>query len=289
MTGQTLLDTHQHLVYTDKAGYGWTAGLAPLENKSFTLHDYQSLTEGLGVGGTLFMEAAVDDGDMEAENGFSSQVASASGSGILGLISTCRPETDEGFDAWLDACEGHNAVGYRRILHVVDDAVSQPASFRANVRKIGARGKVFDMCFLQRQLGIARELAEACDNTTLVLDHCGVPDIAGGDIEAWRAGIDALAELPHVNCKLSGILAYCPAGQANLATIRPYVDHVLDKFGPGRTLWGSDWPVVDLANGLADWIGVTREIRAGLSDGEAAAVAHETAERVYGVKLPQAV
>ncbi len=278
-----LIDTHQHLVYPDAAGYGWTDGIPVLANKAFTLEGYRSLTDGSGIEGTLFMETAVDDPDTTAETELVSDLAKSPDSGILGLIATCRPETNAGFDAWLDEAKALGAVGFRRILHVVDDDMSQSETFRDNIRTIGAKGMTFDMCFLARQLRLAADLADACPNTSLILDHCGVPDIAGGGLDPWRDEIRRLAERPNVTCKLSGLLAYCAPGDATLDAIRPYVDHVLETFGPARIVWGSDWPVVDMANGLEDWLGVTRQILAGLSDAEAKSIAQDTARRVYGL------
>jgi predicted TIM-barrel fold metal-dependent hydrolase len=280
-----LLDTHQHLVYRNVAGYGWTQGIPPLAEGDFTLEDYAGLTKDAGIGGSLFMETGVDDDDYQAETRYVSGLAGDSASGIAGIIASIRPESDDGFDAWLEESAGLGAVAYRRILHVVDDAMSQSETFRRNVGKIGAAGKVFDVCFLARQLPIALDFAKACENTTLVLDHCGVPDIAGGGLDPWRADMTALGKLPNVHCKLSGIMAYCAPGEASLEAIRPYVDHVLESFGPDRMVWGSDWPVVNLANGLQDWIAVTRAILGELSADEAASIAHGSAETVYKVRL----
>ncbi len=278
-----LIDTHQHLIYADELPYGWTAGIEALAGRAFTLDDYKALTTDLGIAGTLFMEAAVDDERWTDEAPFIARRAAAQDSNILGLIATIRPESDDGFEAELERAATLGIVGYRRILHVVDDAVSQSETFRSNVRKIGDAGRVFDMCFLARQLPIARELAMACDNTTLVLDHCGVPDIANGGLDPWRADMKALAALPHVHCKLSGLLAYCAPGSVSLETIQPYVDHVLDVFGPQRLVWGSDWPVVNMTSDLPAWIGITRRILHGLSESEAEAVAAANARRVYGL------
>ena len=278
-----LIDTHQHLVYPDVAGYGWTAGIPVLADKAFKLSDYQGLAGAEAVGGTLFMETGVDDADYQAEARFVADLAQTPGSRIRGLIASCRPETDAGYDAWLDECETLNVVGFRRILHVVPDDLSQTPTFRGNVRKIGARGKAFDMCFLAGQLPIAVELAKACDNNRLVLNHCGVPDIAGGGLDPWRDNMRALAALPNVTCKMSGILAYCAPGEATLDAIRPYVDHVLEVFGPDRMVWGSDWPVVDMANGMPDWMAVTDAILDGLSDNEAAKIAGENAVEIYKI------
>ncbi|WP_419913826.1 amidohydrolase family protein [Hoeflea sp.] len=278
-----LVDTHQHLVYREVAGYGWTAGIPALADKEFPLEKYRELAGEPSVAATIFMETGVDDEDYQAEARFVAGLAGQPSSRMVGLIASCRPETDEGYEAWLDECADLNVVGYRRILHVMPDDLSQSETFRRNIREIGRRDLVFDMCFLSSQLPIAVELAKAADNTRLVLNHCGVPDIAGGGLDPWRAQMAELAALPNVNCKLSGLLAYCVPGEASLEAIRPYVDHVLETFGADRIVWGSDWPVVDMANGLPDWLTVTGAILDGLSEDEAARIARDNAVRIYKV------
>lgn len=278
-----LIDTHQHLIYPEVAGYSWASGIPALSGRAFTIEDYKALTRDLGIMGSLFMETAVDDADVRAETEHVARLKADPASGILGLIVTARPEVDDCFASWIEEVRDMGAVGVRRVLHVVEDEMSTSDIFRANVRRIGAAGLVFDMCFLARQLPLARELALACPDTQFVLDHCGVPDIAGGGLDPWRDDLRALAELPNVACKLSGLLAYCAPGDSNYESIHPYVDHALDCFGPGRMLWGSDWPVVDLASGLPDWIAVTRRILDTLGEDEARAIASGTADRVYGL------
>ena len=281
----SLLDTHQHLVYREKASYGWTKDIPPLAEGNFTLDDYKTLTEGLGIGGTLFMETGVDDPDYQQETRFVKSLADNSDNGMIGLISSIRPESDEAFETWLEETIEMGVVGYRRILHVMPDDTSQSDIFRKNVRKIGVSGKTFDICFLPGQLPIACELAKACENTKLILNHCGVPDIAGNGLDPWRQDIKALAQIPNVICKLSGLMAYCAPGTSSLETIEPYVDHALNCFGPNRMVWGSDWPVVNLAKGLPEWIAVTRKILGKLSADEASSIAYGTAQIVYKVKI----
>jgi predicted TIM-barrel fold metal-dependent hydrolase len=281
-----LVDTHQHLIYPDRQRYAWTRRASALAGRAFSLDDYRGLTAGAGIGGSIFME--VDAEDWRSEARMVAELARAPGSRILGLIAGCRPEEEEGFEAWLDEGPGLGVVGYRRILHETTDEVSRSETFRANLRRIGARGLPFDMCFLARQLGVALELARACPDTALVLDHCGVPDIAGGAFAAWHEGVTALAAMPNVVAKLSGVFAYCAPGTASLATVRPWVEAVIAAFGPGRCLWGSDWPVVNVRGGdLPSWIEAFRAILAGYSEDEQAAMAHGTAERVYRVRLAE--
>ena len=281
----SLLDTHQHLVYREKASYGWTKDIPPLAEGNFTLDDYKTLTEGLGIGGTLFMETGVDDPDYQQETRFVKSLAENADNGMIGLISSIRPESDEAFETWLEETIEMGVVGYRRILHVMPDDTSQSDIFRNNVRKIGVSGKTFDICFLPGQLPVACELAKACENTKLILNHCGVPDIAGNGLDPWRQDIKALAQIPNVICKLSGLMAYCAPGTSSLETIEPYVDHALNCFGPNRMVWGSDWPVVNLAKGLPEWIAVTRKILGKLSADEASSIAYGTAQIVYKVKI----
>ncbi|MEX0969970.1 MAG: amidohydrolase [Paracoccaceae bacterium] len=273
------IDTHLHLIYRDKLGYGWTSGIPPLASGDFTLADYTTLTEGRGIAGAIFMEAGVDDGDYKAEARLMAPLVGQGG--LLGQIASCRPEEDAGFDDWLDECKGLNVRGFRRILHVMPDDLSQTPTFRRNLAKIGARGWAFDICVLARQLPIAQELARACPDQPLVLNHCGIPDIAGNGFDDWAKEVAALAALPHVTVKLSGITAYCAPGTANQATLQPWVDHVLAVFGPERMLWGGDWPVVNLGTGLPEWIALSRSLLKELSAADQFKVAQGTAKRIY--------
>lgn len=275
-----LIDTHLHLIWRDRLRYGWTNG-TPLGTGDYTPADAKALTGGR-VQGALFMEVGVDDADYQAEARF---VAGLVQDGtLMGQIASCRPETDAGFADWLAECAGLGVVGYRRILHVFPDDMSQSDTFRANIRRIGAQGKPFDLCFLARQLSLAADLARACPDTRFVLDHCGVPDIAGGAFDSWRAGIEKLAEIDNIAAvKISGISAYAAPGTASYDTLAPWMDVVLDAFGPFRLVWGSDWPVVDLGSDLPAWIDTTSRWLSRLTPGEQAQIAHQNARRIWNL------
>ena len=274
-----LIDAHLHLIHRDQLTYNWMPNAPMLDTGDYTLADMKALAAGR-ITGSIFMEVDVSDFRHEARM---VKAMMQPGSGLLGQIAGCNPAQAEGFDQWLADCDALNVVGFRRILHEGPDDVSRSDTFRRNVRAIGATGRVYDMVFLARQLPVALELARACPEMTLVLDHCGVPDIAGGAMDPWRADMAALAALPHVHCKLSGILAYCAPGTASLEVVRPWVEHVIEVFGPGRVLWGSDWPVVNVGGGLPLWLDITDGLLAGLSADEQAAIRAGTARRVYGV------
>lgn len=278
-TDMDFIDTHQHLLYRDRLTYSWTAKHKDLSSSDFTLEDYRALTASRGVAGSLFME--VDAEEYQDEARFIATLVGRSG--LLGQIASCRPEVDEGFDAWLEECEDLHVHGLRRVLHEAPDDLSRSQTFRKNLRKIGAAGLVFDLVFQARQHPVAMDLLRVCPDQVFVLDHCGVPDVAGGDFETWSVSLRALAAFPNLSAKLSGIAAYCAPGTANLETIKPYVDHVIDCFGPGRIVWGSDWPVVNLRSTLPDWLTLSRQLISDLSPSERAAIAHDNAKRIYAI------
>lgn len=279
--GLGLIDTHLHLIDRGRARYGWIDGAPALQGRDYLLDDAQALYGG-DVAGSIFMEVDVDAASIRDEARWIGGLV-AEGR-LLGQICACRPEAPDLGD-WIAEAKTLGAVGMRRILHVVPDDHSESAAFRAGVRAIGRAGLTFDMNFLGRTLDRAYDLAAACDDMALILDHCGTPDIAGGQWDVWAEGIARLAGLDHVNVKLSGITAYVGQGQDHATAIAPYVDHVLSSFGTGRVVWGSDWPVVDFGAGLPGWMAITRDIFARFSADEAADVARGNAMRIYGVGL----
>ena len=280
-----LLDTHLHLVHRDKASYSWTNDIPELSSDNFTLEDHKIITKDYGIKGALFMETGVDDSDYQKETHFINSIKNSSNSILVGIITSIRPEKKDEFDSWLEETTEMGVVGYRRILHVMPDNTSKSQTFINNINKLGHVNKPFDMCFLARQLPIAFELAKVCENTQFILNHCGVPNIAEEELDSWKNDIKTISKMPNVVCKLSGLMAYCAPGTSSYKIIEPYVNHILECFGPKRMIWGSDWPVVNLGKGLCEWINVTRKILANLSDDEAKSIAFSNAEQIYRVKL----
>jgi L-fuconolactonase len=113
-----------------------------------------------------------------------------------------------------------------------------------------------------------------------VLDHFGKPRLASGDIAQWRLDVARLAERQNIACKLSG-LATEAAINWQVADLQEAVDHVRACFGPQRMLWGSDWPVVNLAGGYAKWLAAAETLLADLSPDERTEVFGGNAARVY--------
>ncbi len=131
-----------------------------------------------------------------------------------------------------------------------------------------------------RELPIVTQLAQRYRKTTFILDHCGKPDIAGGQSDEWMASIDTLANLPNVFCKLSGLLN-CAAPGADASVIRPWSDHVLERFGSHRVMWASDWPPLDLVAHYARWSAVSDDLLAALEPDQRKRILGATAASFY--------
>lgn len=275
-----IFDTHLHLVDRARLSYPWLTKGHPL-NRDWRYEEYEATARRIGITDALHMEVDVAETDIDAETAFVAELMQRPGSILRGAVSNARPES-AGFEAWLERMDRKVVKGVRRVLHVVQDEVSTTPLFRANVARLGAAGLPFDIVMLARQLPLARALVDACPQTQFVLDHCGVPDIAGGAFEPWAAEITELARRPQLCLKLSGISAYT-AGGWTLESLRPWVAHVLEAFGPERMVWGSDSPVCTLHSDLAEWVAATQALLADLSAAERAAILQGNARRIWRV------
>lgn len=273
-----IFDTHLHQVDRKRLSYPWLQDVPALD-RDWSYEEYEATARRVGITDVLHMEVDVAETDMEAETAFVAALMQRPGSLIRGAIAAARPES-AGFAAWLERADHRVVKGVRRVLHVVPDAVSQTALFRQNIARLGAAGIPFDIVMLARQLPLAQALVDACPDTIFVLDHCGVPDIAGGGFAPWAAQIAELAQRPNLNIKLSGVTAYT-GGAWTLDTLRPWVDHILDHFGPDRIVWGSDSPVCTLHSDLAEWVAASHALLAALSVDERSKVLHANAVRIW--------
>lgn len=272
----TIIDTHLHLVYLDRFAYPWLEG-APRINRQWTVESYFAEAEKLGIEAALHMEVDVAEKDIEAETRFVTKLHPK----LIGAIAAGRPEQAD-FAEWLEVASTIGGVkAIRRILHTLPDALSQTPLFAENLRRLAAYDLAFDLCIRADQLlPVGAPLIESCPRVQFVLDHCGNPAIAKGELAPWRDAITALARFPNLVCKVSGIIAYGgPNPTAEM--LRPYFEHVISSFGWERVVWGSDHPVCTLTANLTSWVEFTNTLLEGCSADEKARLLRDNARRVY--------
>lgn len=273
------IDTHLHLIYPKQFAYEWTAGIPALAEKAFPLEDYHHAAEGLGITESIFMEVDVAEKDLISEAAWFCRLAQDPAHRLCGVIAACRPENPD-FERQLEALAHPKLLGFRRVLHTQPDDLSTSSVFRENIARIGKAGLSFDLCMLPRQLEQGAALIDACPDTRFILDHCGVPDIASGNLTFWRGQLREISKRANLACKISGIIAYA-AGEITSETLRPVVEHAIDCFGWDRVLWGSDWPVCNLTRDLKSWGRLLDEILAACSKDELARLYHRNARAIY--------
>lgn len=276
------IDTHLHLIDQSRLAYPWLSGAGDL-NRDFTYPEYAQEAKRLGIEAALHMEVDVATSDIEVETEMVRGLAAAQGDLIAGVIAACRPE-ETGFAAYLEKCEADPFVkGFRRVLHVVPDDISEQTLFRDNLRRMAGSRLTFDICMLARQQPLALALIDSAPDVRFVLDHCGVPDIVSGELDTWKRGISEIARRPNVMAKVSGIVAYADPQSWTVETIRPYAEHIVASFGWDRVVWGSDWPVCTKGGGLSTWVAATQAIFGPCTQDEREKLYRSNARRMWNL------
>ncbi|UUP19779.1 amidohydrolase family protein [Nitratireductor thuwali] len=276
------IDTHLHVIDKTALDYPWLGGAAAL-NRDFLYESYEREARRVGIEAALHMEVDVAPALIERETDYVAGLAAREGSLIVGAISSARPE-EEGFAALVERQQENPLVkGFRRVLHVMPDELSEAPMFRENIKRLSGTRFTFDLCVLPHQIPRAIELADLAPDVRFILDHCGVPDIKGEAVEPWRTHMREIAKRPNVVGKISGVIAYADAQTWTLDTLRPYVEHTAECFGFDRLVWGSDWPVCTLGGGLSPWAAATQALFGGCTARERAKVYRENARRIWGL------
>lgn len=279
-----VVDTHLHCWDRSRFDYAWLEGAGFPDR--FTPAD-ATVAASWSVR-AVFMEAdrAAHQAEDEARWALTLSNGAPGTPTIVGAIA--HAPLHPGAGTALDAIAAVPGVrGVRRLLQDEPATFLQADDTAAGLRLVGERGLVFDACVRQHQLRDLAELAGAAPGTTIVLDHLGKPDVedrTGARRGEWADGIAALAARPNVVVKLSGLLPT----DGSFADVRPWVAACLERFGPGRAVLGSDWPV-SRVRGVAytDWFADVLEAH-GLTGAEQDAVATGNAERVYRLGSPRA-
>jgi L-fuconolactonase len=243
-----MIDSHQHFWAIARGDYGWMGQhVAPLL-RDFMPEDLAPLMARTGITRTIAVQAA----DSEAETEFLLQLAERTGF-IAGVVGWLDMDSDA-FPERLDHLRrSAKFVGLRPMLQDLPDDrfILRPRVLR-HLGLMADRGLALDVLIVPRHLPHVREALALTPGLRAVIDHMAKPEIAAGRLDPWREGIAAVAALPDVSCKLSGLVTEAPAGSWTPDHLRPYVDHVVDCFGPDRLMFGSDWPVCTLAATYAE-------------------------------------
>ena len=277
-----MIDGHQHFWRVARGDYGWLTPADTELYRDFEPAHLEPLLDAAGVEGTVLVQAA----PTVEETRFLLDVARRTQfvQGVVGWVDLEAPDVDRTLESLRN--DGR-LLGVRPMIQDIDDpdwmlSAAVKPGFEALVR-LGLR---FDALVLPEHLGRLAELLARHPDLRAVVDHGAKPGIAARAFEPWAADIARIAGESDAYCKLSGLVTEAAAEWA-VDDLRPYVAHLLETFGPERLIWGSDWPVVELAGGYARWREASLALLDPLTPAERAAILGGNAIRFYGLEEPR--
>ena len=269
-------DTHVHLFDLKNLSYGWLKN-SPTINRDFNLHDYKEATKSANIGEIVFMESGADAGLGFKEATLVSRLA-LSEPKIKGIVAKADLTQGSDTEKVLDQLCKLPLVKGIRANFPKNAATSN--DFLAGFKALADHKLSFDLLLTPSLMDEAVELAKKFPDTIFILDHLGNPNVEDADTKAWRNGIEKLAELPNVNCKISGIVTRF-GRDWSVEKIKPYILYVIEKFGMDRLIFAGDWPVVLKAGSYQSWSKAFEKITGQFSNEELHKIYHQNADRIY--------
>ena len=270
------VDAHHHLWRYTPEEYGWIDDGMRVLRRDFLLDELAPLLGVTGVERTVAVQARQS---VEETRWLLS--LSREGSPIGGVVGWLPIATKE-FPSLLNEVAVDPALkGLRHGVQAEGVGFLDGGAFNAGVRHLLGTGLVYDILILWHQLPEAIRFVDRHPDQVFVLDHLGKPPIGSGEIEPWAAQTRDLGKRPNVACKLSGMVTEADPAHWTAEQLTPYVDVVLEAFGPERLMIGSDWPVLTLGCEYGEWWRTVESWTAHLSSSEGAAILGGTASRVY--------
>jgi len=271
------VDAHHHLWKVARGDYGWLSRF-PSIDRDFDTDDLRPLLRDARIDRTILVQAA----ESSAETRFLLDIAEREDfvGGVVGWVDFEQPDVIGEIEQLAHVAK---LKGLRPMLQDMPDSewILRP-QFAPVLQAMQQHGLRFDALIRPRHLSTFVEFAQRHPHLPLVIDHAAKPQIWKDGFAAWAAAITPFAQITHVHCKFSGLAT--EAGRDwNAAALQPYVDVLLETFGPQRLMWGSDWPVLLLAGDYRRWLDTAHELTARLGEEACAQIFGATAARFYGI------
>ena len=279
------IDAHQHFWQRSQPfEYSWLdAPELTAISRDFLPNDLAPQIASEGIDRTIFVQTQHN----VAENGWVLALAEQHDfiAGVVGWVDLASDRVEDQVVQW----SAHpKFVGVRHVTQDEpdDDFIVRPEVVRG--LQVLERHRVpFDLLFYVKHLRHAATLAQMLPDLPMVIDHLAKPRIKEGVQQDWHPHVVEAAKHPNIFCKLSGMVTEADWQNWQVADLRPYVDAALEAFGPERCMFGSDWPVCELAASYSDVHQALIELTAGLSRSEREMIFGGTAEKFYKLKRIQ--
>jgi L-fuconolactonase len=256
-----LIDAHQHFWRLGEHDCSWPTEAEAAIYRDFGPEDWQAEALACGVTSSILVQSQESLRDtlwlleLAEQHDFILGVV-----GWTDLTSPALPQS-----RWLK--------GLRPMVQGYPAGFLDNPALDAGLAEMAKRRLVFDALVKPQHLPELERMAMRHPELSIVIDHAAKPDIAGGDLAGWQAGMTRLAALPNITCKLSGLLT-----EAGGRDVTPLIGWLFDTFGAERLIWGSDWPVLRLAGDYAGWLS---QARSAIPEAAHTAVFDGNVRRIY--------
>jgi L-fuconolactonase len=273
------IDAHQHFWQFDPVRDAWITDDMSVIQRDFLPQDLQPILQQHGFDGCV----VVQSDQTEVENEF--QLANAAAhdfiKGVVGWVDLRAENIEERLAHY---SQFEKLKGFRHVLQgEADRALMLRPEFKRGIAALAQHGFTYDILIFSDQLPYAAELAAAFPQQPFVVDHIAKPPIKDQLIDDWAHGIRAVAAHGNVCCKVSGMVTEANWQHWKPADFHPYLDVVFDAFGIDRVMYGSDWPVCEVAGGYTRALSILEEYLAPFSANEQALFWGDNAARFYGL------
>jgi L-fucono-1,5-lactonase len=279
-----IVDAHQHFWDPTRADSPWLTDDLAAIRRPFGPADLAPHLAARNVASTLLVQSrsSID----ETVEFLALAEATPFVAGVVGWVDLTRPDVADAIARLRSGPGGRHLVGIRHQVHdEVDPDWLGRADVRAGIAAVGAAGLAYDLLVRPEHLPAAVAVARALPDMRFVVDHLAKPPIASGRLKPWASRLRPLGELDNVWCKISGMVTEADPIRWRPADLQPFVDSVLDVFGPRRLLFGSDWPVCLLAGSYEVVFDAAASTLRSLTASERDAVFGGTAGAAYRLDL----
>lgn len=274
-----LIDAHHHLWQFKPEEFPWIGDGMDVLRRDYLPADLEEVAHEAGITGTVVVQArqSIEETEWLSSLAEKSDLIRA----VVGWAPLAQPDVEKDLEK---IAVLRKVKGLRHILHDEPDPYYMCRDdFNRGVALLERYGLRYDLLIFEKHLPQTIEFVDRHPNQIFILDHLAKPRIREGAISPWRENLRELARRQNVYCKLSGMVTEANWSSWDEQQLRPYIDVVLDSFGPQRTMFGSDWPVMRLATSYTRWFEVLERAIAQCSESERGMIMGGTATEAYGL------
>jgi L-fucono-1,5-lactonase len=238
-----IIDSHQHFWQVGRFDYRWMSPEVEVLYRDYFPETLEPILRRCGVSKTVLVQASnsLDETRWLLELADSNQFVG----GVVGWVDLTSSDVSH------QLAEFTKHPKFKGVRHLVesepdDDWLVQPEVLYG-FAVLASFGSTFDMLVHTRHLKHVTTVAQRCPELKIVIDHMAKPPVSLGQLDEWSKEIAEAAVFPNVHCKLSGLVTEATWSSWTPDDLRPFVEHALSVFGPGRMMFGSDHPVCLLA------------------------------------------